>query len=1044
MANYQLLKADIDEKVYQNGRQEITGQILNSVLNQMVNTLGAGYQFAGVATTATNPGTPDAKVFYIANGKGTYTNFDGIEVTEDEVVILYWDSSWHKVSTGIASQEKLTELGTQVIYDVTANNNGATFASLSALLSDENLSTLIPSEVRCGGMSLRFVQSSDNKYVQYRLMSNAFSTTVSNWQGVDDEPTAGSDNLVKSGAVEKYLAKDKNVVYNPEGTSGGITVNGEIVASDSYIIVRPILLKSGETISLNKGENVYLGYRVAVVFKTDSNGNWQETLIAGSSVTTKVSFTNTTNADIYIGTCTYTDQRSYAIQTLVEAASKQSIADFLAIHGNPLNQEDALSVLGRINAASVFNYGYATISNNADVAAKTITKQGFQLTTNMMFIVRCYTKNTADNVTLNINNTGAKNLYYNGQIVSSKNTWETDTYALLWYNDSSYNMYGLDFNIIRRMFADYGVTNSIDNVNLMVRELYLTGLNPNNNYYISTIRKDTAQSRWGLYINPENAYGVDYAVAQFWASEKPNGFIKLDATNGSGISGYAIVDWSQVPDVGYTQLNNNAKIFTVKASDINFSPSILANLTSSTLDNIEEEIDNVRELAEKNTGSNWQNVYNLANNIKENKPYFLNSDYSDESSYDGSSYLDAKIRNIPNGKHFLFVTDTHIGYDNGMQLKETEIMAYVKAKLNAGTVVFGGDAVGQQDTPYKAAKELAVYSEDKFNAFGPDFIWCQGNHDANANINLANKIISSEIYKRTTGIMSRYGKAVFDTEGISIIKTLELSDSDKTEAIAWMNLHYYYDDNISKIRFIVLETGDGSNGAGIVGSAWSGWENLIGYNAFIGKALQTAPDGYDVVIVMHQLLPETSFTDNAEITQIPQKGIGNVFGMAAAFKNKATITITGDSTSQSSRPVLYALMRGTIGDGVTFDFSNRTAGRIFIISGHFHMDDAWIFQNSGSSPWYYAGKEYGQWDTLLNNAILAIQTDRATINDKGSWAGGNKAPHATTAPNNTDEQRIGTKNEVLFDVVTITPDNKVVCTRIGAGNDRTYDLPTQS
>ena len=114
MSNYNSLKTTIDANIKQKGRQEITGQILNSVLNQMVNILGTGYQFAGVATTATNPGSPDAKVFYIANGKGTYNNFGGIEVTEDEVVFLYWDSSWHKVSTGIASQWKLTELKEKV------------------------------------------------------------------------------------------------------------------------------------------------------------------------------------------------------------------------------------------------------------------------------------------------------------------------------------------------------------------------------------------------------------------------------------------------------------------------------------------------------------------------------------------------------------------------------------------------------------------------------------------------------------------------------------------------------------------------------------------------------------------------------------------------------------------------------------------------------------------------------------------------------------------------------------------------------------------
>ena len=116
MSNYNSLKTTIDANIKQNGVQAITGQILNSVLNAMVNTLGAGYQFAGVATLdpATDPGTPDAKVFYIANGKGTYTNFGGIEVTEDDVVVLYWDSSWHKVSTGIASQAKLSELSTEI------------------------------------------------------------------------------------------------------------------------------------------------------------------------------------------------------------------------------------------------------------------------------------------------------------------------------------------------------------------------------------------------------------------------------------------------------------------------------------------------------------------------------------------------------------------------------------------------------------------------------------------------------------------------------------------------------------------------------------------------------------------------------------------------------------------------------------------------------------------------------------------------------------------------------------------------------------------
>lgn len=88
--------------------------ILGGLLDKISVLKNAGYLYAGVATPTTDPGTPKAKVFYVANGKGTYDNFGGIKVMEDEVVFLYWDSSWHKALTGIASQEKLTELKEKV------------------------------------------------------------------------------------------------------------------------------------------------------------------------------------------------------------------------------------------------------------------------------------------------------------------------------------------------------------------------------------------------------------------------------------------------------------------------------------------------------------------------------------------------------------------------------------------------------------------------------------------------------------------------------------------------------------------------------------------------------------------------------------------------------------------------------------------------------------------------------------------------------------------------------------------------------------------
>ena len=93
MSNYTNLKTAIDAVVKENGRQEITGILLNQTLIAMVNSLGTGYQFMGVATPSTNPGTPDQKVFYIASQLGTYSNFNGIFLGRG-IFVLKWDSAW--------------------------------------------------------------------------------------------------------------------------------------------------------------------------------------------------------------------------------------------------------------------------------------------------------------------------------------------------------------------------------------------------------------------------------------------------------------------------------------------------------------------------------------------------------------------------------------------------------------------------------------------------------------------------------------------------------------------------------------------------------------------------------------------------------------------------------------------------------------------------------------------------------------------------------------------------------------------------------------
>ena len=100
MANYETLKAAIADVIKTNGNNAITGALMQQSLLSMIDSLGVGYQFAGLATPTTNPGTPDQKVFYIAAYGGEYTNFGAITVP-DKLSLLVYASSWSVISVNV-------------------------------------------------------------------------------------------------------------------------------------------------------------------------------------------------------------------------------------------------------------------------------------------------------------------------------------------------------------------------------------------------------------------------------------------------------------------------------------------------------------------------------------------------------------------------------------------------------------------------------------------------------------------------------------------------------------------------------------------------------------------------------------------------------------------------------------------------------------------------------------------------------------------------------------------------------------------------------
>lgn len=121
MSQYATLNAAIAAAIKQNGNNEITGNLLQQQLLAMVNSLGVGYQYVGIATPATNPGTPDQNVFYVASEPGTYVNFSNLIVAENEVAILKWNGSWMKQTTGAATQNAISRFGYAFTNNLLAN-----------------------------------------------------------------------------------------------------------------------------------------------------------------------------------------------------------------------------------------------------------------------------------------------------------------------------------------------------------------------------------------------------------------------------------------------------------------------------------------------------------------------------------------------------------------------------------------------------------------------------------------------------------------------------------------------------------------------------------------------------------------------------------------------------------------------------------------------------------------------------------------------------------------------------------------------------------
>lgn len=145
-ADTTIINALAEEKI---ARQEGDTLLLNAIRD----AFSKGYLFAGVATTDTNPGTPDGKVFYVANGKGIYTNFGGLEVTDDDdFAIFTYDNAWAKSNVTLSSGGGIAQTMTETTYAELKNmrDNGTLTPGMWYRITDYECTTTQSNTISAG------------------------------------------------------------------------------------------------------------------------------------------------------------------------------------------------------------------------------------------------------------------------------------------------------------------------------------------------------------------------------------------------------------------------------------------------------------------------------------------------------------------------------------------------------------------------------------------------------------------------------------------------------------------------------------------------------------------------------------------------------------------------------------------------------------------------------------------------------------------------------------------------------------------------------
>ena len=225
MGNYEQLKEAIKAVIKTNGKQEITGQVMQDTLLAITSSFGQGALFTGIATPETNPLTPDQNVFYLASKSGVYPNFNGLSVADGEIVVF-------SLSNG------------QWVKQLLSLGGGGSVTIINE--PDEEDLTTVPATAEKNVMRFK-----NRAYDEANASGKGYKILRKYWKEVDG---------VRKKVLTQDMIDDANTIYEirydfdlngaeiqiKEGCvlnfAGGSLSNGRVIGNNSVIISEPIII----------------------------------------------------------------------------------------------------------------------------------------------------------------------------------------------------------------------------------------------------------------------------------------------------------------------------------------------------------------------------------------------------------------------------------------------------------------------------------------------------------------------------------------------------------------------------------------------------------------------------------------------------------------------------------------------------------------------------------------------------------------------------------------------------------------------------------